>query len=55
MKIFPAIYIKDKKWVRLVKGDCDNKTEYETASRDQAGKYKNNGFKNINNIDLNGE
>ena len=30
MKIFPAIDIKDKKCVRLVKGDFDSKTEYET-------------------------
>jgi len=30
MKIFPAIDIKDKKCVRLIKGDFDNKTEYET-------------------------
>ena len=29
MKIFPAIDIKDKKCVRLVKGDFDNKTEYK--------------------------
>ena len=29
MKIFPAIDIKDKKCVRLVKGDVENKTEYE--------------------------
>ena len=28
MKIFPAIDIKDKKCVRLVKGDFDKKTEY---------------------------
>ena len=31
MKIFPAIDIKDKKCVRLVKGDFDNKTEYENS------------------------
>ena len=31
MKIFPAIDIKDKKCVRLVKGDFDNKTEYELS------------------------
>ena len=31
MKIFPAIDIKDKKCVRLVKGDFDNKTEYEMS------------------------
>ena len=30
MKIFPAIDIKDKKCVRLIKGDFKNKTEYET-------------------------
>ena len=29
MKIFPAIDIKDKKCVRLVKGDFDSKTEYK--------------------------
>ena len=32
MKIFPAIDIKDKKCVRLVKGDFDKKTEYESVS-----------------------
>jgi len=31
MKIFPAIDIKDKKCVRLIKGDFNNKTEYETS------------------------
>ena len=40
MKIFPAIDIKDKKCVRLVKGNFDNKTEYEISPVDQAGKYK---------------
>ena len=30
MKIFPAIDIKDKKCVRLIKGDFENKTEYES-------------------------
>ena len=40
MKIFPAIDIKDKKCVRLIKGDFDQKTEYETSPIDQAGKYK---------------
>ena len=32
MKIFPAIDIKDKKCVRLIKGDFENKTEYETVT-----------------------
>ena len=54
MKIFPAIDIKNKKCVRLVKGDFDNKTEYETSPIDQAGKYKEHGFKNLHIVDLDG-
>jgi len=54
MKIFPAIDIKDKKCVRLVKGDFDNKTEYETSPIDQAGRYKDHGFKNLHIVDLDG-
>ena len=54
MKIFPAIDIKDKKCVRLVKGDFDNKTEYEMSPTEQAGKYKNHGFKNLHIVDLDG-
>ena len=40
MKIFPAIDIKDKKCVRLVRGDFNNKTEYQISPVDQAEKYK---------------
>ena len=54
MKIFPAIDIKDKKCVRLIKGDFENKTEYETSPIDQAGKYKDHGFKNLHIVDLDG-
>jgi len=54
MKIFPAIDIKDKKCVRLVKGDFDNKTEYELSPVEQAGKYKDYGFKNLHIVDLDG-
>jgi len=54
MKIFPAIDIKDKKCVRLVKGDFNNKTEYEMSPVDQAGKYKDYGFKNLHIVDLDG-
>ena len=54
MKIFPAIDIKDKKCVRLIKGDFENKTEYETSPIDQAKKYKDHGFKNLHIIDLDG-
>ena len=54
MKIFPAIDIKDKKCVRLVKGDFDKKTEYEMSPVDQARRYKNHGFKNLHIVDLDG-
>jgi phosphoribosylformimino-5-aminoimidazole carboxamide ribotide isomerase len=54
VKIFPAIDIKDKKCVRLVKGNFDNKTEYEMSPVEQAGKYKNHGFKNLHIVDLDG-
>ena len=54
MKIFPAIDIKDKKCVRLIKGDFDNKTEYKTSPIDQASKYKDYGFKNLHIVDLDG-
>ena len=53
-KIFPAIDIKDKRCVRLVKGDFDNKTEYEMSPVDQAAKYKERGFKNLHIVDLDG-
>ena len=39
MKIFPAIDIKDRKCVRLIKGNFDNKTEYKM--------YPLNKLKNI--------
>ena len=54
MKIFPAIDIKDKKCVRLIKGDFDNKTEYKMSPVEQAGKYKDHGFKNLHIVDLDG-
>ena len=54
MKIFPAIDIKDKKCVRLIKGDFNNKTEYEMSPIDQAGKYNDHGFKNLHIVDLDG-
>ena len=54
MKIFPAIDIKDKKCVRLIKGDFEKKTEYEASPIDQAAKFKNHGFKNLHIVDLDG-
>ena len=54
MKIFPAIDIKDKKCVRLIKGDFFNKTEYEISPVEQAKKYKDHGFINLHIVDLDG-
>ncbi len=54
MKIFPAIDIKDKKCVRLVKGDFDQKFEYKMSPVQQASEYKNHGFKNLHIVDLDG-
>ena len=54
MKIFPAIDIKDKKCVRLVKGDFDKKTEYKMSPVEQASKYRDHGFKNLHVVDLDG-
>jgi len=54
MKIFPAIDIKDKKCVRLVKGEFNNKIEYNVSPVEQAGKYSDHGFKNLHIVDLDG-
>ena len=54
MKIFPAIDIKDKKCVRLIKGDFGDKTEYKNSPVDQANSYKDHGFKNLHIVDLDG-
>jgi len=54
MKIFPAIDIKDKKCVRLLKGNFDNQTTYEQSPYDQASKYKDAGFLNLHIVDLDG-
>ena len=54
MKIFPAIDIKDKKCVRLIKGNFENKIEYKISPIDQAAKFKDHGFKNLHIVDLDG-
>ena len=54
MKIFPAIDIKDKKCVRLLRGDFDNQTTYEQSPFDQAFKYKDAGLLNLHMVDLDG-
>jgi phosphoribosylformimino-5-aminoimidazole carboxamide ribotide isomerase len=40
--------------VRLVKGNFNNKTEYQMSPVEQAGKYKDYGFKNLHIVDLDG-
>jgi phosphoribosylformimino-5-aminoimidazole carboxamide ribotide isomerase len=54
MKIFPAIDIKDRKCVRLVKGDFNKKIEYKLSPVEQASKYSDYGFKNLHIVDLDG-
>ena len=54
MKIFPAIDIKNKKCVRLVQGNFNNKTEYKMSPIEQASKFNNHGFKNLHIVDLDG-
>jgi len=54
MKIFPAIDIKDKKCVRLLKGNFDDQTTYEQSPYDQASKYKDAGLLNLHMVDLDG-
>jgi len=54
VNIFPAIDIKEKKCVRLIKGDFEKKTEYEISPIEQAKKFKDHGFKNLHVVDLDG-
>ena len=54
MKIFPAIDIKDKKCVRLLKGDFNNQTIYKQSPFDQALRYKDAGLINLHIVDLDG-
>ena len=54
MKIFPAIDIKDKKCVRLIKGDFIQKTEYQMSPVEQATQFIDKGFKNLHIVDLDG-
>ena len=54
MKIFPAIDIKNKKCVRLLKGDFNNETIYVQSPFEQASKYKEVGLTNLHIVDLDG-
>ena len=54
MKIFPAIDIRNKKCVRLLKGDFSNQTIYDQTPFEQASKYKEFGLTNLHIVDLDG-
>ena len=54
MKIFPAIDIRNKKCVRLLKGDFSTQTIYDQSPFEQASKYKEFGFTNLHIVDLDG-
>ena len=54
MKIFPAIDIKDRKCIRLLKGNFSNQTTYEMSPIEQASKYKDFGLYNLHIVDLDG-
>ena len=52
--ILPAIDIKNRKCVRLIKGDFNKITSYKETPKDQAIKFFQNGFNNIHIVDLDG-
>ena len=54
MKIFPAIDIKDKKCVRLIKGNFEHKKVYDVTPIEQAKNYKDFGFNYLHIVDLDG-
>ena len=54
MKIFPAIDIKDKKCVRLIKGNFEHKKIYDVTPIEQAKNYKDFGFNYLHIVDLDG-
>ena len=54
MNILPAIDIKDKKCVRLLKGNFDDKKVYDISPFEQANKYMQFGFNYLHIVDLDG-
>ena len=54
MEIFPAIDIKNKKVVRLLKGDYSLVTEYEQTPIEAALFFQSQGAKNLHMVDLDG-
>ena len=54
MILFPAIDLKDGQCVRLVKGDMDQATVYNTDPAAQAKDFEEQGFRWLHVVDLNG-
>ena len=52
--LFPAIDLKDGQCVRLVKGDMDQATVYNTDPAAQAKSFEDQGFRWLHVVDLNG-
>jgi phosphoribosylformimino-5-aminoimidazole carboxamide ribotide isomerase len=52
--LYPAIDLKDGQCVRVVHGDLDTATVFNTSPADQAQRFVNDGFHWIHVIDLNG-
>lgn len=54
MNLYPAIDLKDGTCVRLIRGDMDQATTFNTDPGDQAGQFAKMGFANLHVVDLNG-
>ena len=54
MNLYPAIDLKDGNCVRLLRGEMDAATVFNTDPADQALAFKNAGFERLHLVDLNG-
>lgn len=54
MQIFPAVDIKDKKAVRLTRGDYDQMKVYSSDPQEVAKSFASAGAKNVHLVDLDG-
>ena len=54
MILYPALDLKDGQCVRLLHGDMDKATVFNTSPVDQAGRFARDGFEWLHVVDLNG-
>jgi phosphoribosylformimino-5-aminoimidazole carboxamide ribotide isomerase len=54
MILYPAIDLKDGQCVRLLHGDMDKATIFNSSPADQAARFAANGFEWLHVVDLNG-